>query len=45
MTILHELNDEGRTIVLVTHDEAVAAHARRVLLIRDGVLCESEAAT
>jgi putative ABC transport system ATP-binding protein len=44
MTILHELNDEGRTIVLVTHDEAVAAHARRVLLIRDGVLCESEAA-
>ena len=45
MTILHELNDEGRTIVLVTHDEEVAAHARRLLLIRDGVLCESEVAT
>jgi putative ABC transport system ATP-binding protein len=42
MRILHELNDEGRTIVLVTHDDAVAAHARRVLLIRDGVLRESE---
>ncbi len=45
MSILHELNDEGRTIVLVTHDDAVAAHARRVLLIRDGVLSESEVAT
>jgi putative ABC transport system ATP-binding protein len=44
MGILHQLNDEGRTIVLVTHDDAVAAHARRVLLIRDGVLHESEVA-
>jgi putative ABC transport system ATP-binding protein len=42
MRILHDLNEEGRTIVLVTHDDAVAAHARRVLLIRDGVLQESE---
>jgi len=42
MKILHGLNEEGRTIVLVTHDDAVAAHARRILLIRDGVLRESE---
>jgi putative ABC transport system ATP-binding protein len=42
MNILHELNDEGRTIILVTHDDAVANHARRVLLIRDGVLHDSE---
>ena len=42
MKILQDLNEEGRTIVLVTHDDAVAAHARRVLLIRDGVLRESE---
>src|SRR5277367_4137369 len=40
MGILHDLNDEGRTIVLVTHDDAVASHARRVLMIRDGVLRE-----
>jgi putative ABC transport system ATP-binding protein len=45
LSILHELNDEGRTIVLVTHDDTVAAHARRVLLIRDGVLRESEVKT
>jgi putative ABC transport system ATP-binding protein len=43
LNILHELNDEGRTIILVTHDDAVANHARRVLLIRDGLLRESEA--
>jgi putative ABC transport system ATP-binding protein len=43
LSILHELNDEGRTIILVTHDDAVANHARRVLLIRDGLLRESEA--
>ncbi len=42
MGILHQLNDEGRTIVLVTHDDAVASHARRVLAIRDGVLRETE---
>jgi putative ABC transport system ATP-binding protein len=42
MGLLHDLNDEGRTIVLVTHDDTVASHARRVLMIRDGVLRESE---
>jgi putative ABC transport system ATP-binding protein len=42
MNILHGLNNEGRTIILVTHDEALARHARRVLLIRDGLLHESE---
>lgn len=42
MRILHDLNAEGRTIVLVTHDDSIAAHARRVLIIRDGVLRESE---
>jgi putative ABC transport system ATP-binding protein len=42
MNILHGLNNEGRTIILVTHDEALARHARRVLLIRDGLLHKSE---
>jgi putative ABC transport system ATP-binding protein len=43
MQLLRDLNDEGRTIVLVTHDPAVAAHARRTLLIRDGNLVGPEA--
>lgn len=42
MGLLQELNEEGRTIVLVTHDPAIAGHARRTLAIRDGVLQETE---
>jgi putative ABC transport system ATP-binding protein len=34
--ILNTLNDEGKTIVLITHDEAVAAEARRMIKIVDG---------
>jgi putative ABC transport system ATP-binding protein len=33
---LQALNDAGRTIVLVTHDPAVARHTRRVVVMRDG---------
>jgi putative ABC transport system ATP-binding protein len=45
MRLLHELNDEGRTIIVVTHDPAIAAQARRTLLIRDGVLEQEEVAS
>jgi len=38
MELLAELSDEGRTIILVTHDEATAAFARRELVIRDGII-------
>jgi len=38
MTILGDLNRSGRTIVLVTHDAAMAAHAQRVVRIENGVL-------
>ncbi len=36
MALLHELADAGHTIILITHDRAVAAQARRVIEIRDG---------
>jgi putative ABC transport system ATP-binding protein len=36
MAILGDLHREGRTILLVTHDDAVAAHAKREILLRDG---------
>jgi putative ABC transport system ATP-binding protein len=36
MSLLKELNGEGRTIVLVTHDETVAAHAPRTVHLNAG---------
>lgn len=42
MRIFAELNREGVTIVLVTHDDDVARHAGRIIRIRDGVI-EAEA--
>ena len=42
MQLLKELNDEGRTIIVVTHDMNVARYASRIYQMRDGVLNESE---
>ncbi|QJY45822.1 ABC transporter ATP-binding protein [Pseudonocardia broussonetiae] len=36
MQLLVELNDAGRTVVLITHEDEVAAFARRVVRLRDG---------
>lgn len=36
MYIFNELNRQGRTIILVTHEPDIAAHARRVIQVRDG---------
>ena len=44
MHLLKELNDEGRTIIVVTHDMNVARYATRIYQMRDGVLKESESA-
>jgi putative ABC transport system ATP-binding protein len=44
MGLLDELNASGYTIVVITHDPAVAAHARRTIAISDGVLSERIAA-
>ena len=36
MKILHTLKDEGRTVIVITHDNEIAMEAERVVRIRDG---------
>lgn len=40
MEIFKSLNDEGVTIVMITHEPEIAAHAKRTLHIRDGLLVD-----
>ncbi len=34
--LLHDLHQQGRTIVMVTHDQNIAQHTERIIMIRDG---------
>ena len=36
MSLLHELHEDGRTIVMVTHDHEIAEHTQRTIHLRDG---------
>jgi macrolide transport system ATP-binding/permease protein len=43
MAVLHELNANGHTIILVTHDQQVASHAERIIEISDGMIIRDQA--
>jgi putative ABC transport system ATP-binding protein len=40
--IFQALNDAGKTVVLITHEPDIAAHAKRVVYVRDGVIWRDE---
>ena len=40
MELFHELNEEGRTIIMITHDIHIAEHAGRIVRILDGNIGE-----
>jgi putative ABC transport system ATP-binding protein len=40
ITILSELHDQGRTIVMITHESDIAAYAQRTIRLRDGRLVD-----
>lgn len=42
MEIFQKLYEEGHTIILITHDNKVAAQAQRIITIQDGKLTEVE---
>jgi putative ABC transport system ATP-binding protein len=42
MDFLQNLNDEGKTILIVTHEEDIAAMCKRVIRLRDGVIMEDK---
>ena len=42
MALFNELVDKGITVVLVTHDQDTANHARRIVRMRDGEIISDE---
>ena len=44
MKIFHDLHEGGMTVILVTHNQEIAAHAQRTIRIRDGMIQEEAAA-
>ena len=42
MRVFEGLADQGQTVVMVTHEPDIAAHARRVVVLRDGLIASDE---
>ena len=42
LKMLEKLNDEGNTIVIITHDKDIASHAKRMITVKDGQITSDE---
>ena len=42
LSVFQELNDQGKTVLLITHEADIASHAKRVILLRDGKIVKDE---
>ncbi|HMC19901.1 MAG TPA: ATP-binding cassette domain-containing protein, partial [Gemmatimonadales bacterium] len=42
MAVFRELHRQGQTIVMVTHEHDIAAHAARVVTLRDGLIASDQ---
>jgi putative ABC transport system ATP-binding protein len=42
LTLFRKMNDQGRTILMVTHEEAVAKHTKRIIRFMDGEILSDE---
>ena len=42
MELFHALNNDGRTIIMITHDAHIASHANRIVRILDGNIGEGD---
>jgi len=43
MGLFQKLNDDGHTVVMITHEQDIASHAKRIIHVKDGVIIEDTA--
>ncbi|MCX7018554.1 MAG: ABC transporter ATP-binding protein [Candidatus Sumerlaeota bacterium] len=42
MQLFHDLNEQGVTLIIVTHEPDIAAHCRRIIIMRDGQIIDDK---